>query len=105
VKNPKIAIITGPPGVGKTTVAHATCERVKNQLDCIAVHVEVDDVRHMLLGDSSDYTGDPKWLLIVESILDRAITFADLILIEGLFHDLNVLRRLNNHCPSAKVFF
>jgi len=100
----KIAIIYGSPGVGKTTVARQTCETIKNQLGCIAVHVEVDDVRWMLLGDNSDYSSHPVWLELVESIVERAMTFAEVIVIEGLFYEPRTVERLLVCYPDTKVF-
>jgi uridine kinase len=100
----KIAIIAGSPGVGKTTIARRTCETIQNHFGCIAVHLEVDNVRWMVLGDNSDYGFHPVWLELVESIVDKAITFAKVIVIEGLFYETRTVERFLIRYPNTKVF-
>jgi tRNA uridine 5-carbamoylmethylation protein Kti12 len=102
--NTKIAIITGSPGVGKTTVAHRTCEIIQQHLNCIAIHIEVDDVRWMVLGDNSDYGSHPIWLDLVESIASKSMNFAEVIIIEGLFFELQTVEKLFTHYPGIQIF-
>ena len=80
MSNTKIAIIAGAPGVGKTTIARRTCETIQERLECIVVHIEVDDVRWMVLGDNAAYSPYPVWLKLVESIVDKAMTFAEVVM-------------------------
>jgi uridine kinase len=104
MSNTKIAIIAGAPGVGKTTIARRTCETIQEQLGCIAVHIEVDDVRWMILGDDSDCSSHPMWLRLVESIVDKAMTFASVVIIEGLFYESRTVECLLICYPHTKVF-
>lgn len=102
--NTKIAIIAGAPGVGKTTIARRTCEIIKNERECIAIHLEVDNVRSMLLGDNSDYSDHPGWLELVKSIVDRAMRFTEVIVIDGLFYEPRTVESLLMRYPDTKVF-
>jgi uridine kinase len=102
--NTKFVIITGSPGVGKTTVAHRTCEIIQQQLSCIAIHIEVDDVRWMVLGDDSDYGPHPIWLELVESIASKSMNFAEVVIIEGLFSQIETVERLLIHYPDIQIF-
>ena len=104
MQHTEIVIITGSPGVGKTTLARRTCELIQKQLGCIAIHVEVDDVRWMVLGDKSDHSFHPLWLELVESIVDRALTFAKIVIVEGLFYESKIVEYLHIRYPSLKVF-
>ncbi|MBD2180595.1 AAA family ATPase [Planktothrix sp. FACHB-1355] len=104
MSNTKIAIIAGAPGVGKTTIARRTCETIQERLECIVVHIEVDDVRWMILGDNSDCSPHPMWLKLVESIVNRAMTFAEVVIIEGLFYESRTVERLLIRYPDAKIF-
>jgi len=102
--NTKISIIAGAPGVGKTTIARRACKTIQERFGCIAVHIEVDDVRWMILGDTSDYSPHPIWLGLVESIVDKAATFAKVVVIEGLFYESRTVETLLIRYPETKVF-
>ena len=104
MSNTKIAIIAGAPGVGKTTIARRTCETIQERLECIVVHIEVDDVRWMVLGDNAAYSPYPVWLKLVESIVDKAMTFAEVVIVEGLFYESRTVEYLLIRYPSLKVF-
>lgn len=104
MSDPTIVFIAGPPGSGKTTLARQAGKYVHNTFGVIVVHVEVDDVRWMVISHETDSSRFPKWLALVESLLDRAAEFSDLILVEGLFYDPPTLGYLLDRYPGSQAF-
>lgn len=101
---PIIAFLAGPPGAGKTTLARCAGQYIHDSFGVDVVHIEVDDVRWMLISDEPENSTCPKWLVLVESLLDRAVRLSAVILVEGLFYCPLTLERLLGRYPGAKTF-
>ncbi len=104
MRKPIIAFLAGAPGAGKTTLARRAGQYIQVSFGVDVVHIEVDDVRWMVISDESENNAFPKWSALVESLLDRAVTLSEVILVEGLFYHPLTLERLIGRYPGGQAF-
>jgi adenylate kinase family enzyme len=98
-----MAFIVGPPGAGKTTVARIACAQLRALLNRPVIHVEVDDVRWMII-DGDDDCPSPLWLELTEALIDKAAARAAAIVVEGLFYNPAHLEHLLRRYETAQTF-
>lgn len=102
--NTKMAVITGPPGVGKTALSHKVCETIHERYACVAVHVEVDNLRWMIVGNVREQWPFPVWLSLTEGVVRESRAFAEFILVDGLFYECGTIQQFVLTHPGTKVF-
>ncbi len=100
-----IALVTGPPGAGKTTVVRAACELIVRQTQQRAVHLEFDDFVYGV--------NDPSGLLEsrVQTGLQMAVAASRAgaassgwLVLEGFFSPRHWLEHLQSHLPVLATF-
>lgn len=82
---PRLVLLMGPPAVGKTSVARSATVQLQKRYGRPVVHVEVDDLRHMIVDDGDPFRERAADLL--EAVVERSLGFAAVVLVEGLFWD------------------
>lgn len=85
---PKIIVITGPTGSGKSTVTKALCQKFP-----LCVRIDIDRVKHFVesgfLFDESE-EGEKQWDLCAKNVIMLANNFINkgyVVIIEGYFDD------------------
>ncbi|KAK1320053.1 hypothetical protein QJS10_CPA03g02426 [Acorus calamus] len=97
----KCFLVTGPPGVGKTTLVMRVLEKLMNSNPCLNVKDDtdlfiIDEVGKMELFSSTFYPA-------VLEIIGSNIPILASIPIPKFGHDIPAVARLRNH-PGATVF-
>lgn len=100
--NGSALFLAGPPGAGKTTLARSICRRLQRLESGIAMHIELDNIRHIVL-DEAEQPGSTSgiWLELAVALGVRAQEVARWIVVEGLFYSPEELALLSNVFPSA----
>lgn len=80
---PRLVLIMGPPAAGKTSVARAVALSLKARHGRPVVHVEMDDLRHMILDDADPY--GERAVDLAAAVVERSLLFASVVIVEGLF--------------------
>jgi predicted kinase len=82
---PALIVIGGPPAAGKTLVARGVAEAIHQSSNKPALHIEMDDLRHMIVPTVGD--GNLRlWLSLVTAILEKSLDLFSVRIVEGLFY-------------------
>ncbi len=85
-ENKMLILIVGSPASGKTTIARELCQRFnENYPSYFIYHLEVDDIREMVVNEELTKEVNSKWLNILINILLSIRDTKKIVLIEGLF--------------------
>lgn len=82
----KILLLSGSPSSGKTTVARQLCINWLKRHGGEAIHIELDDIRHMVVSEVlSPGSSVDIWLPMAYAVIDQAKLTNRFVVIEGLF--------------------
>ena len=100
-----VIILVGPPAAGKTTVARMVCESVRHSQGYPTLHLEVDNLRWMVVGDVKDHEPEAIWIKLCEGLLESAMTQVKLVVVEGLFFQSETLIYLKEKFGAIVIVF
>ena len=100
-----IALVTGPPGAGKTTVVRAACASIVRQTQERTVHLEFDDFSFGVTDPAGDLEGRIQTGLQMAAAASRAgAASCGWLVLEGFFSPRHWLDYLRSELPVAATF-
>jgi uridine kinase len=99
-----LIFLIGPPGAGKTSIARQLASNLSEVLKCSALHIEIDDLRHMVVKSRSESNENPAWLSLLRSIIKQAELDFEVIIVEGFFSCNSTVEQFISDYPRTKIF-
>lgn len=99
-----LILLIGPPGAGKTSLARQLALNLGEVSKCSVLHIEIDDLRHMVVKSRSENDENPAWLRLLHSVIKQAELDFETVVVEGFFSCNTMVEQFVSDYPQTKIF-